>query len=54
MKANYYRRTSSGTLSQRHANTSKVSNAGEAIAFVVTLSIIIGIVVFNVWVNGVH
>lgn len=54
MKANYYRRPTTGTLSHRHANTGKSSNSGEAIAFIVTLTIISSLVIFNIWVNGIH
>lgn len=51
----YYRRHASGTMSHRQMNTgNKNSTSVEAIAFIATVGVMLAIVIFNVWVNGIH
>jgi hypothetical protein len=50
----YYKRHASGSLGHRHLNTNKNTTSVEAIAFIATVGVMLAMVIFNVWVNGVH
>ncbi len=50
----YYRRGGSRALSQRHISTGKNATSVEAVAFIATIGVMLAIVLFNIFVNGIH
>lgn len=50
----YYKRSGSRTLSQRHISTGKNTASAETVAFIATIGVMLAIVLFSVFVNGIH